>query len=62
MTSVDQLFAVNILSGLSIIVSSIPLIIGAGISAYYDENYQQLLISALDAIIVTVMMMIFSIC
>lgn len=50
------------ITGVSIIVSSIPAIAGAGITAYYDVELKQLFIISLDALIVTVLMLIFMIC
>lgn len=62
LSSVDKFDPLTRVSGLSLLVTSLPLIIGASLTAYHDELKQQLFVSSIDAIVVTTLMLIFMIC
>lgn len=62
LTSIESLSPVNKLTGLSLVLNSIPMLVTASVTAYYDEKKEQLFLSALDVIIVTIIMLILMIC
>lgn len=59
---VKAFFPFNVLLGISVIVTSLPIIGAAGLAAYDDVIKEQLFISSIDTIIVTVLMILFAIC
>ena len=62
LSSIDSLFHMNLVSGLSLLIVSIPMFAASGALAYYQSTEQQLFITSLDVVCVTIIMIIFMIC
>ena len=58
MTSLNQLIPFNIISLLSVFLTSIPILIGAFIVLYEYDSKDQLFISAIDCIIISGLMVV----
>lgn len=62
LTNIDQLIPVNILTGISALVVSLPLIGSAAATSYEDVAKGQAFFFGLDAILVTTILIIFTVC
>jgi hypothetical protein len=58
LSSLTQLMPFNLISLASVFFCSIPVLIGAMIALYEDENIDQLFISAVDCVLVTSLMIV----
>lgn len=61
LSSIDKLFHYNLLSGISIVLVNIPMMISASLTCYYDDIFQQMFIEALEVIVISLIMIIFQI-
>lgn len=59
LSSLSLFFACNVLNIISIVVVKIPIIIGCGFLAYESDTESQLYVSCLDAIVLTILNIIF---
>ena len=62
LTGIDKLFFCNVLTGISIFLTSILIIISASMTIYFSIDRDQLFISAIDILALSVLLILLMIC